>query len=95
MIKVKVIENFSFGRYNEVENIIKVNGKGISNYFEKGDIFDCQKDIADYLIKTNKFGKPFVQIIEVIPDKKTKKEADTKSVDDEKPKRTRKTKIDK
>lgn len=92
MIKVKVIENFSFGRYNEVENVIKVNGKGISNYFEKGDIFDCQKDIADYLIKTNKFGKPFVQIIEVIPDKK---EVITENVNEEKPKRTRRTKLEK
>lgn len=81
MIKVKVIEEFYFGRYNEVENIVKANNKGINNHFEKGDTFECQKDIADYLVKDNKLGKPFVEIVEIIPDTKTK--------------RTRKTKIDK
>ncbi len=95
MIKVKVIENFYFGKYNEVENIVKANNKAISNHFEKGDTFECQKDIADYLIKDNKLHKPFVEIIEIIPDTKRKKEVETEIVNEEKPKRTRRTKVEK
>ena len=97
MIKVKVIEDFFFGRYNEVKNIVKANNKGISNHFEKGDTFECQKDVAEYLVKDNKLGKPFVEIIEIIPDKKETKKQVSEQVSEqvEKTKRTRRTKVEK
>jgi hypothetical protein len=60
---------------------------------EKGDTFECQKDVAEYLVKDNKLGKPFVEIIEIIPDKKETKKQVSEQV--EKPKRTRRTKVEK
>lgn len=67
MIKCEVIETFTLGRFNELKNIVRagVDTKGLLNV---GDVFECEKDLADYLLGDNKLNRPFVKIIEIIPD---------------------------
>jgi hypothetical protein len=89
MIKVKVIEDFYFGRYAELKNIVRLHDRGMENYFCKGDTFECEQDIADYLTNGNEKGRAFIEIVEIIPEKSQEKIADEKLIE-EKPKRRRK-----
>jgi len=69
MIKVRVIEDFYLGRFGELKNIIRKarneNGKLFID-----DTFECTKELADYLLGKNSKQRAFVEVIEVIPEKK-------------------------
>ena len=67
MIKCEALESFTLGRFNEVKNIVR---KGIDTpgQLNEGDVFECPKDLADYLLGGNRFNKAFVRVIEVIPE---------------------------
>lgn len=73
MIKVEVIENFTLGKFNELINIERVSRNEPGKLY-KGDKFTCTKDMADYLMGGNATGRPFVKIIEIIPEKAEIKE---------------------
>ena len=92
MIKVEVIERFTLGDFKKLKNIIR---KGVDNYGELfvGDIFECDEKMANYLTKDNKLKKPFVKVLEVIPEKKPIKieEEDVKTIAKEVNKITKKT----
>ena len=94
MVKVKVIENFHLGRFNELQNIQRVSSKNSPNYLYVGDVFECTEEMAEYLTKTNSAQRAFIEIIEVIPEKQEEvkqveiKQEETKQ---EKPIRKRRT----
>lgn len=80
MIKVKVIESFYLGRFNELRNIQR-NGPAENGYLNVGDIFECTEEMAKYLSneknsiyptdkdgKNNPRGRIFAKEIEVIPE---------------------------
>lgn len=88
MVKVKVIDNFSLGKFNELKNIVRANPRQeLEGRLFKGDIFECTEEMAEYLTKTNAQGKPFVEVMEIIPEKKDEKAVEERP----KRKRTRKT----
>lgn len=66
MIKVEAIDVFTLGRFNELNNIERA-GRSEPGKLFKGDKFECTKELADYLLGGNKYGKPYVKVIEVIP----------------------------
>ena len=69
MIKVKVIENFSLGKFNELKNIVRSNPKqDLEGRLFVNDTFECTEEMAEYLTKTNAQGKPFVEVMEIIPE---------------------------
>ncbi len=75
MIKVKVIENFSLGKFNELKNIVRSNAKqDLEGRLFKNDTFECTEEMAEYLIKTNAQGRPFVELMEIIPEELKEKE---------------------
>lgn len=77
MIKVKVIENFSLGKFKELKNIVRNNSKqDLDGMLFKGDTFECTEEMAEYLTKTNAQGKPFVEVVEITPEKKEEKVED-------------------
>lgn len=100
MIKVKATAEFHLSKFNELRNIQRVAREENGKIF-KGDIFECTKEMADYLCGDNKFKTSFVEVVEVIPEKEEIKEK-VEAVEEkiaieekpvEKPKRaTRKTK---
>lgn len=69
MIKVRAIKEFYLGAYNELKNIQR-KSRDEKNKLFVGDIFECTQDMAEYLTGKNKLNQPFVEIIEVIPEKK-------------------------
>ena len=71
MVKVEAISQFTLGRFDEVKNIIRYEeGNKLIGTIYKGDIFECDKDLADYLLGNNGYNRAFVKIIEYIPDEK-------------------------
>lgn len=90
MIKVEVIEPFTLGRFDELENIerasVETPGK-----LNMGDKFECTKDIADYLLGDNPIKRPVVKVIEVIPAKELPKEEPKEEIKVEKPKKKKKS----
>lgn len=70
MIKCEVIiDNFTLGRFDELKNIIRENKKEKGKLF-KGDIFECTKEMAEYLTGNNALNKAVVKVVEVMPEKK-------------------------
>lgn len=72
MVKVKATQNFTLGKFNEIEKtLIRAN----KEYNEKGhiyinDIFECDKELCDYLMGANKEKHVVVEILEIIPEVK-------------------------
>jgi len=92
MVKVKVIDNFSLGKFNELKNIVRANpNQDLEGRLFKGDIFECTEEMAEYLTKTNAQGKPFVEVVEIILNKLDDFVANNKIEIEEKPKRRRRT----
>ena len=73
MVKVEVIETFHLGKFNELKNIKRKSVEENGTLFV-GDIFECTKEMADYLTKDNALKKAFVRVTEVIPDEEPKVE---------------------
>lgn len=71
MVKLEVINKFTLARFDELKNIERFSEDKKGTLFV-GDKFICEKELADYLLGDNKFGKPFVKLIEVIPVKEEK-----------------------
>lgn len=99
MVKCEVIKEFTLERFNELQNIqrkrIDTQGK-----LYVGDTFECEKDLADYLLGANPIGKAVVKVIEVIPAKveikeEQKVEKIETSIKEEKPKTPKKKKSSK
>lgn len=67
MIKCEAIKEFTLERFNELKNIqrksIEVKGKILI-----GDTFECEKELADYLLGENDKNIVVVKVIEVIPE---------------------------
>lgn len=73
MIKLEALENFTLERFSEVKNIERV-GKDTKGFINKNDKFECEKDLADYLLGANPLNRPVVKVIEVeyVEDKNAK-----------------------
>lgn len=74
MIRVKVTEDFDYGKFNELKELIRADGmNNKEGHLYKNDMFLCDKDTAEYLTGKNKYNRAFVEIIEVIPEEKKEK----------------------
>ena len=85
MIKCEAIQEFTLGRFNELQNIQRPIDTG--NKLSIGDTFECSKELADYLLGNNPKNFVAVKVIEVIPEK-----LKTETTPIEKPKRVTKKK---
>lgn len=69
MIKVKVIEDFHLGKFNELKNIERANyNKREEGHLYVNDIFECTEEMAEYLMGKNATKRAFVKVIEVVPE---------------------------
>lgn len=69
MIKVKALQDFTLERFGEIKNMQRGTGKKEEGWVYKTDIFECEKELCDYLLGNNKLGKAVVEVIEVVPEK--------------------------
>lgn len=67
MIKCEVIESFTLEKFNQLENVKKVETRK-GNEFGVGDTFECTEKMADYLTGNNALNKTVVKVIEVKPE---------------------------
>lgn len=67
MIKVMVIKEFTFAKYNEIKNLVSKDKVEDKRLFV-GDMFECDKATCDYLSGNNPANVQVVEIIEVIPE---------------------------
>lgn len=68
MIKCEVIENFTLEKFSQLKNVKKVVERK-NNEFGVKDTFECDKEMADYLLGNNILKKKVVKVIEVEPKK--------------------------
>lgn len=73
MVKVEVTEDFTLERFDELSNIVR-KGANVPGRLYVGDIFECNKGLADYLLGGNRLDKAFVKILELIPEEEPKTE---------------------
>ena len=74
MYKVEVIEEFTLAKFDKLKNIVRYNpNKNEEGKLHLKDTFECDEEMKEYLIKTNAKGRPFVKVIEIIPEKETEK----------------------
>lgn len=74
MIKCEATDTFTLLKFKELKNLTRIdkdNEKEGKIY--KGDIFECNKDIAYYLLGNNDYKREFIRVLEIIPDKKAKR----------------------
>lgn len=64
MIKCEVIENFTLENYNKLNNVKKAISRK-DNEFSVGDTFECDEEMAKYLLGDNVLKKVVVKVIEV------------------------------
>lgn len=72
MFKVEVLEEFTLGRFDELKNIQRKAREEKGKLFV-GDIFECDQEMADYLLRDNALKRAFVRVVEIIPEKEFKK----------------------
>lgn len=83
MIKVEVIEDFKYAKFDEIKDTIKrynTNKKEEGKLYIK-DTFECDKETYEYLTGNNPIEKVVVKVIEVVPEKEKteQKEEPTKT----------------
>lgn len=70
MIRVQVIEDFTLNDYDKIKDTIKRAKFDKYGSLYVGDIFECDKEMYDYLTKNNHLNKKFVKVIEWKPESK-------------------------
>jgi len=68
MIKVEVLEDFNLKAFDELKNIVRKTTNNEKNKLYQGDIFECDKEMADYLLGNNVLKRAVVRVIEVEPE---------------------------
>ena len=94
MIKCEVIENFSLKEFDKLK-IIERKGKDTRGQLNKGDIFECDEEMAKYLTGGNPLKKVVVEVIEVKEEKPIVEEKHEEVIEEavkEKPKKKKTSK---
>lgn len=68
MIKVQAIQSFNFGSMDKIKNLKRFKVEQ-PNFIFKNDIFECDKDMYEYLSGKNENGVVVVKLIEYKPSK--------------------------
>lgn len=78
MIKCLVIEQFDLKEYDKLKNIVRRCANKYGTLYV-GDKFECDTELAQYLMGNNHLKKKVVKILEVIPEKKEQFEKPSKT----------------
>ena len=73
MIKCEVIEQFSLGAFDKLNNLKRANTmKNEEHKLYVGDVFECDEELAKYLIKNDITDTQVIKVIEIKPEKRCK-----------------------
>lgn len=70
MIKVEVIEKFSLKDFDKIQNVKRTSVDEKGKLFV-GDTFECDEEMAKYLLGDNPLKRAVIKIIEVEPKEET------------------------
>lgn len=73
IIKCKVIKEFTLKDFDKLENLVRGGYKNDYGKLYTNDIFECEKEMADYLMGKNPYNEVVIKILEVEPKNKSKK----------------------
>lgn len=68
MVKCKALQKFNLKAFDELKNIQRATVKSDEGTLYKGDIFECNNKMAEYLTGNNEQNVTVVEVIEVIPE---------------------------
>ena len=68
MVKLEVIKDFTLKDFAKVSNVKRAKGSGTQGYFQLGDTFECDDEMAKYLMGGNAIKEVVAKVIEVIPE---------------------------
>ena len=88
MVKVEATETFTLERFDELQNIVR-KSVDVKGKLFRGDVFECDEKMAEYLNGKNDYNKSVIRVLEVIP---TKEESEVKEIVKPKPKKKKRTK---
>lgn len=93
MFKVEVLQNFTLSKYNEIKDSLVSKSTKRDGWLYKGDIFECNKELVEYLLGENPIHKAVVKVIEIIPEAHSEiiVEVNSKKVAEEVKKEVKKT----
>ena len=74
MIKLEVIEDFTLKDFHKLDNIKRIRLDQKGKLFV-GDTFECDEEMAKYLLGDNPLHRPVVNISEIKPEKKVEEES--------------------
>ena len=92
MIKVEVTEEFTLGKFNELKNIVRAGREEAGRLFER-DVFECDEEMAKYLLGDNAYNKAYVKVIEVIPEQVKEEKKTAEIIEESKPKKKETKKV--
>ena len=94
MIICEALENFDLKRFDEIKNLKRGTEREEEGKLFRTDVFECEKELANYLLGENPLKRAVVKIVEIIPEKpelKVELNIDSKKVAEETKKTTRRT----
>ena len=75
MIKVRVIRKFTLKDFEKIKpTLVRATNENKEGELEIGDTFECDKQMAEYLLGKNPYDSAFVEVIEVKLEKEEKEE---------------------
>lgn len=90
MIKCEAITDFTLNDFDELKNIVRIENDTYGKLF-KGDTFECDEEMANYLSGANAKRKIVIKVIEVLPKEKPVEAAIEYNEEEKKPKAVVKT----
>lgn len=74
MIKVEVIKDFTYKDFDNIKDTLKrASGRNEEGKLYVGDTFKCSKQVVEYLMGKNEEEAIVIKVIEVIPNRVSKK----------------------
>lgn len=69
MIICEALENFDLKRFDEIKNLKRGTEREEEGKLFRTDVFECEKELANYLLGENPLKRAVVKIVEIIPEK--------------------------
>ena len=94
MVKLETIKDFTLKDFTKLRNVKRAKGMGVQGLFKPGDTFECDEEMAKYLMGENAIKEVVAKVIEVIPEAIVTEPIITEPITEEKeePKKDKKSK---
>lgn len=71
VVLARVLKEFTLGEFDKI-HIVKRVCHDMPGHLYPGDEFECDQEMANYLKGDNKYKTAYIEILQIIPEKKKK-----------------------